>query len=481
MHRKDFDKINVTTATMIAELQGEALIQHIFPLIEFTTINLPEGYKPKSNKLPFCGVPGAIISGCYKNITRGIVKKKTKNKKNKNFRNSISMDICVSTKNVNVKLSSEKIHMTGLKSIEMAHETATHILNHINRIQDDLDYIHSDEARHLKITDWVKEHTKGEYYIIDTETQDIIILAEGEKLDAVVLPNYNSNDNDNDNPQEVKIIRTVTGEIKHKELATSFQNWHPGDNINSNKVVCDKSGNPYKTLNEQGDIVDCVYEYNFFYYPNDDNGNITKRYFVNENGNTIKLINFKPITVQEVFSIKIPEEYSSSYPTYIDQRIANFYIRQSPNFIYYHNWCIHIDNIREIKNVKSENLQLKQIREAMVNKSYGLNVKINRWKLANRINGYNGFIARFCNTNDHAVTINLPYELTDEMKKIRRKGKKPQHTFLVYKSGIITQSGPSLELMEGAYNQFMDVMEKIRDEVTIPKSKFNVKFTRKRR
>jgi hypothetical protein len=61
------------------------------------------------------------------------------------------------------------------------------------------------------------------------------------------------------------------------------------------------------------------------------------------------------------------------------------------------------------------------------------------------------------------VTIELPYKVKDPSRK--KKSKKPCHTFLVYQSGLVTQSGPDEEMMKEAYLEFMAVYEDVRDLV----------------
>ena len=103
-------------------------------------------------------------------------------------------------------------------------------------------------------------------------------------------------------------------------------------------------------------------------------------------------------------------------------------------------------------------------------------MSVDRWALANYINDHNGFKARYCNSTDHSVTISLPYELTDEEKSVRRKNKPTRHTFMVHKSGIVTQSGPNIDMMRGAYYRFMATIMQIRDLIIQENKPFNLKY-----
>ena len=122
----------------------------------------------------------------------------------------------------------------------------------------------------------------------------------------------------------------------------------------------------------------------------------------------------------------------------------------------------------------SDYLSVDVVDMAMINYSYSLGMSINRWSLVNAINGRNGFTARYCNSTDHSVTISLPYEVA--ANSTRRKNKPPRHTFMVHKSGIVTQSGPNIDLMRGAYYRFMATIMQIRHMIIQKDQPFNLKY-----
>ena len=86
------------------------------------------------------------------------------------------------------------------------------------------------------------------------------------------------------------------------------------------------------------------------------------------------------------------------------------------------------------------------IAEAMVNYNYSLGFEVDRTRLNQFIDGQNGFISRYNNALANSVTIELPYDPPKGTAIKRRKNKVPHHTFLVYKSGSVTQSGPGVIL-----------------------------------
>ena len=131
---------------------------------------------------------------------------------------------------------------------------------------------------------------------------------------------------------------------------------------------------------------------------------------------------------------------------------------------------------KERENVKYGEFKAGKINIAMANYSYSLNMKVDRWQLAQLIDGFEGFNARYNNTTDHHVTVTLPYT-PDESESIKRKAIEKCHTFMVYKTGIVTQSGPHPRMMKDVYLQFMNFIEAVREKIRIEDSRtFNVKF-----
>jgi len=193
-----------------------------------------------------------------------------------------------------------------------------------------------------------------------------------------------------------------------------------------------------------------------------------------------KQVEFPPGTMDEdqtesiiLHGIEIPEKI----PDDLDTKIATFLIRQAPDFMVYEDYCLQLDWVLTIKQVISKPLEIIEVNKVMVNYNYDLGFNINRWHLSQLINGLNGFNARYENTVDHSVTIELPYELPTGMKVTRRKDKIPCHTFLVYKSGLVTQSGPNEELMKEAYYIFNNTINQIKDSIMKPGVIRKIKFT----
>ena len=450
----DFDCLKVTTMTVIVKMIGKVNIEQIFPLLNITRLKLPPTIRQtKKYKIPYCGVPGAILSAKFKDVTRGIVKSKSK----RSFLNSITIDICTSEKNINAKLSGEIIQMCGPDSENLARETAQHIIDHLLDLQKELNYINEDEDARDNAIEWLKNNSIGQDYIVDEETQEIIELNNGEIINSD------------------GIVIGTDGNPRLKEKEIKFEHWHEGDFVTANNLVCNINKESYIILTKNGPQK-AILNTNFFIKIEPDTKGNQVYTFVGVDEKPITIAVKSIIKALNVKSIIIPTEYPSAYPEEIDSRIVNFYIRYAPDFAYHHVYCQFLDSVKTIEHIASEDLAINTINMAMVNYSYSLGMSIDRYELARNINDLNGFKARYCNSTDHSVTISLPYTVPDEEKVARRKNKATRHTFTVHKSGIVTQSGPNIDMMREAYYRFMTTIMQIRHLIIQENKPFNLKY-----
>lgn len=172
------------------------------------------------------------------------------------------------------------------------------------------------------------------------------------------------------------------------------------------------------------------------------------------------------------------EEILKKLTEEIDERIVRFLLKYKDEFRFYSDFCAELDWISNVKTVISQPLQIEDVCTAMVNYNYDLGFDIKRYELVTRISGLNGFYARYNNSIEHNVTIELPYDVPEKHRTLRRKNKKPCHTFLVYKSGLVTQSGPGKELMRDAYYLFMTTILQIREYIIKPGIPRKLKYKR---
>jgi hypothetical protein len=142
-------------------------------------------------------------------------------------------------------------------------------------------------------------------------------------------------------------------------------------------------------------------------------------------------------------------------PPGVSLSLFRFLRQQVTDFLYYSDYIQKLRFLRVITCVSTPTVSISALSEAMVNYNYSLGFDIDREALREALDGYDGFYARYDNLVQHNVTIELPYppsSCTGVFAK--KKGKVPHSTFLVYKSGLVTQSGPGGVIMEEAYYKF---------------------------
>lgn len=143
----EYKYLPVTMQTCYVKLLGSIDFQTVFYLLKIYPVPGPKVFDRK--ELPFVNVPGAILSvRDEKCNSRGLCR-------GKSIKNSITMDVCNTTQNVSVKLSTKTIHFSGVTSIHMAMEAAVHVINNINKIQDYLDWFHTHRDEGDEILNWI--------------------------------------------------------------------------------------------------------------------------------------------------------------------------------------------------------------------------------------------------------------------------------------------------------------------------------------
>ena len=399
----DFDYLKITTMTVVADIIGDALIEYTFPLLPITKLDIPKSLtNSKKFKIPWPGpkYAGSIFSCKYINITRGIIK----SNKIKSFRNSVGIDICTSDKNISAKLSKNKIHMCGATSEKVAIECAQHILDHLIKIQKELDYISEHQGERDTVINWLIRETKGEQFIINEETQDIIELEDGENI-------------------RNNIVYDIENKAKYNYKEVPFK-WEDGDNINADNIFVNKYGQPYYRSLTKKEKKDKVMIYPMM--------KIDETLRINLDGDRIPTDDKKnkfnkvcryPMKVMEVTSVKFPQSITRNeagglvYPNGINTRIADFLINYISDYAYHHVLIDFFENFKEISQVYAKHedngvpveLSVGKLNIAMINYSFSLNMNVDRWQLCQLIDGYKGFSATFNNSTDHHVTITVPY------------------------------------------------------------------------
>lgn len=136
MNNKNFDELDVTTMTVLYNLNGIINLDTAFLLLPLADIKQENDIKKKKQrtKTPFSDIPGSIVSLRYKGLVRGYNKKKNSKISSRFFKNSITLDISIKEKNINVKLCRSTIHMCGVKNINQSDETVEYLIKYLYEI-----------------------------------------------------------------------------------------------------------------------------------------------------------------------------------------------------------------------------------------------------------------------------------------------------------------------------------------------------------
>lgn len=464
-----FEHLPVVTMTALIHFEGIVDISKIFGLLKITKLINNGGYKPgKKNKLPFCTIPGSIISASYGGKTRGIFKGKVGGP----WRNSIMFDISSSIKNISIKLSKKSIHMCGSISEQLCIETVEHVISHIKSIEKNIKYINENKEIAQKTVEWIKENTIGPMHDVDLIKNKILYI-----------------ENDENKKVIDGILYNVDGGIYISESSDLYY-MKSGDYIDEKRNIKDENGSIYKyvkiknhgmktyiltfiqlkdILSKSNQHLDCE---------------SLEKYAKNVYNASESIHAISPVKKN---TLVIPNEYYNKLPDYIDKQIFDFLIASIEDYRYHEEYCKYIEEVINYKSVllSDDDLKFDKIYTLMVNYSYSINMGINRALLArcvdelSRTDGFE-FKAYYNNTTDYCVTIHMPYKVPNDMKLIKNKRNNKVHTFMVYESGIVTQSGPNIEMMKSAYIKFNNMIRMIANRISLKQLQYKLKYKKRK-
>lgn len=391
--------LKVTTMTLIFQLDCKIDLNKIFFLLPITKIPYELASKARIRyKIPHYDKPGSILSMRYRGMTRGILRSTS----NKHFKNSITLDLSLKEKNVNIKLCNSKtrqqgskMQMCGAKSLEQGMEGAREILKKIEYLQQVLNRIESNPDLKKRCIDHIMNS------VIETNEP---LWKYTPSTNIFIPPN---------------VLEIVQDELQWK-LCTI--NATKSDMDNLIKVYVERFPEAKHLGNWLRDSL-CI------------------------------LRNLKYI------------EPSVEEKAELDMEYIQYFLQEYEEIHSLDKFHEKVEFIKTIGSLYEGNFVISEVSKAMVNFNYSLGGPIDRFKLMKHFNGKGSFYAHFDNSTEHYVTIELPYVVRDPTRK--KKSKKPCHTFLIYQSGLVTQSGPDEELMKEAYLEFICVYEEIRDLVAI--------------
>jgi hypothetical protein len=389
--------LKVTTMTLIFQLDCKIDLNKIFFLIPITKIPYELVSKARIRyKIPHYNKIGSILSMRYRGMTRGILRTTS----GKHFKNSITLDLSLKEKNVNIKLCNSKtrlmgskMQMCGAKSLEQGMEGAQEILKKIDHIQKILDRVESDAS--------LKQRCITHLESSISETSEPLWKYTPSK--TTFIPNH--------------VLEKIQEDIQWK-LGT----------LSATKQNLDTMMKEY----------------------------IQKYSEVKPLGNWLK----ESLTILRNLKYQEPDEEQKKE---LDMEYIGLFLQEYEEIHSLEKFLDKVDFLKNIGKLYEGELKITEVNKAMVNFNYSLGGPIDRFQLMKHFNGKGSFFSHFDNSTEHYVTIELPYVMKDPSKK--KKSKKPCHTFLIYQSGLVTQSGPDEDMMKEAYLEFMRVYDSVRDQV----------------
>lgn len=159
-----YSEIQIMTMVMVIHFDG--LLTHenqrqIFHSIPVTRTGIvPPAKAAKKLKLPYPGHPKLIMTAKLDNKIRGVIRSYPKGK----WKNSVMIDISVTGKNVNIRLSKDNIHICGCKSVEMGIEAGKILIEILNETTENMKLLHENRALAKRIAEGILK--KGRSKII---------------------------------------------------------------------------------------------------------------------------------------------------------------------------------------------------------------------------------------------------------------------------------------------------------------------------
>jgi len=152
-----FNNLRVSTTTNIVYFKNE--IKDLWIPFWFLSVRLQGRHvfdkSGRRKKLPDNMIEGCIYSLGYKDLSRGYVKSK------KQFKHSLNAAISTKVNIPTIKLSSTNVHICGLKDINSIEITARRIVSHINKVYENLRYLHENRDKIRRTINWFNHNCRG--------------------------------------------------------------------------------------------------------------------------------------------------------------------------------------------------------------------------------------------------------------------------------------------------------------------------------
>ncbi len=128
--------------------------------------------------------------------------------------------------------------------------------------------------------------------------------------------------------------------------------------------------------------------------------------------------------------------------------------RNEYNNVNYLNFLYWLYNLEDIV---VGNLKIISLKEAMINYNYDIGFPVDRWNLFLLFNDkkHEGFYTYYNNSINYSVIIIYKDQFSNF------------HTIIVYKSGLVTQSGKKISEIKNLYNKFMSIVYENKNKILL--------------
>lgn len=408
---KEFDLIPVTTMSLFIFFDGKIDLSIAFHLLSITWIKKAP-MKVKNFKKYY---PGPEMTGSVLGCKYDNMCRGISD--GNTFKHAMFVTTVNKYKNNTISLNSDKGRIIGITTFEEGKETIEDLLNCIKEIQEQIDFYSSDTLRSERTIEWVKDNTKGF----------------GTKYVGSVI-----SDDPEINPHYLGWVHEDF-DLNNEGLTRAPWSDPQGINLNYQENRC---------LKPDVQLKKCLEKY-------EDS-------------------NFDNITI-------IPETslYSNLDSELYNIDLIEYVLTMIPNYRSHSYYCGLLDWIILPKKLYSGKLEFQMVKSIMINNHYNVGFSINRRKLDQYIKNHpeHDLISSCQNNKDKEVTIKLAYDIPDELKPYitTDSNKKNFVKFKIYRSGKITQSGPSIEINRVAYYKLMELMVDIRPLIR-RKSSYKIKY-----
>lgn len=335
-----FKDLKTRTITYIAELNTPIMIASAFnyiPIVPvYSDVKIPFHKKNKKIKVPNTSIRGAIMFLKSRGVLRGF-----NNGSSSCFKHSVSICICAGVKNMNIRLSRLKMHLSGGDSMENSSSAIQLLVDHINTLRKHQLFIRRNKKEAREIIEYVVRETKGKT----------------------------------------------------------------------------------KTIIENG-------------------------------GESIEIV--RPIDTTN-FELRLPDKYNTEFTAYLLSLSRGKKIHSVYSSV--------LNSLLSAPLVCREEVKIKNEGSAMINKGFHLGFPIDRQKLKDCSNTFDGFVSIYDGLIDIDVKITREYKNDPNYFIKKKRSVVPHHTFVVCKTGSVLFSGPDPIRMENVYIRFMEMIDIFKEDI----------------